>query len=57
LLAAGLVDELHLIVGAVVLGGGTPAFPHGMTAQLQLLNTRTFEDSNNIVVRYSTTTS
>jgi hypothetical protein len=26
LLAAGLVDELHLIVGAVVLGDGTPAF-------------------------------
>jgi dihydrofolate reductase len=57
LLAAGLVDELHLIVGAVVLGGGTPAFPDGMTAQLQLLNTRTFEDSNNTVLRYATTTS
>jgi dihydrofolate reductase len=57
LLAAGLVDELHLIVGAVVLGGGTPAFPDGMTAQLQLLNTRTFEDSNNTVLRYSATTS
>jgi RibD C-terminal domain len=26
LLAAGLVDELHLMVGATVLGGGTPAF-------------------------------
>jgi dihydrofolate reductase len=24
LLAAGLVDELHLMVGAVVLGKGTP---------------------------------
>jgi hypothetical protein len=29
LLRAGLVDELHLMVGAAVLGGGTPAFGGG----------------------------
>jgi riboflavin biosynthesis pyrimidine reductase len=29
LLVAGLVDELHLMVGAAVLGGGTPALAPG----------------------------
>ena len=51
LLAAGLVDELHLIVGAVVLGDGTPAF--AAPADLTLLGTRTFDGSSNVLVRYA----
>jgi riboflavin biosynthesis pyrimidine reductase len=47
-----LVDELHLMIGSVVLGGGTPAFGDELTPQLALLDTRTFDDSDNFVVRY-----
>jgi dihydrofolate reductase len=54
LLVTGLVDELHLMIGAVVLGGGTPAFSDGLTADLRLLDTRTFDGTDNLVVRYAT---
>jgi dihydrofolate reductase len=53
LLDQGLVDELHLMVGPVVLGEGTPAFGNGLRAPLRLLDTRTFEGSDNVVVRYA----
>jgi dihydrofolate reductase len=54
LLAAGLVDELHLIVGSVVLGAGTPIFGTPPAAPLQLLGTRTLDGSDNVLVRYAT---
>ena len=55
LLTAGLVDELHLIVGAVVLGGRTPVFGTQTQAPLpfRLLDTRTREGSNNVLLRYA----
>jgi dihydrofolate reductase len=53
LLAAGLVDELHLMVGAVVLGGGTPAFIQPLTSPLRLLGTRTSEGSSNTLLTYA----
>ena len=52
LFRAGLVDELHLMVGGAVLGGGTPAFPDGSAAKLELLGTRTSDGSDNVLVRY-----
>jgi dihydrofolate reductase len=52
LLAAGLVDELHVILGSTVLGDGTPAFTAGL-APLQLIDAQTFADSNNIIIRYA----
>jgi dihydrofolate reductase len=55
LLTAGLVDELHLIVGSVVLGAGTPAFGTAPAAPLRLLDTRTWEGSDNVLVRYAAT--
>ncbi len=52
LLAAGLVDELHLMVGAAVLGGGTPAFAAGQVPPLRLLDTRRGDGSDNVLLRY-----
>jgi dihydrofolate reductase len=43
-LAAGLVDELHLVVVPVVVGGGKPALPHGVRMDLDLLDERRFAD-------------
>jgi dihydrofolate reductase len=51
LLAAGLVDELHLVVGAVVLGEGTPAFLH--TPDLDLIDARPLEGSGNVLMSYA----
>jgi dihydrofolate reductase len=41
--AAGLVDELHLIVVPVIVGGGKRALPLGVQTQLDLLDERRFE--------------
>jgi dihydrofolate reductase len=41
-IAAGLVDELHLFLTPVVVGGGTPALPAGVRVDLQLLDERRF---------------
>lgn len=39
-LEADLVDECHLLVHPVVLGGGKPAFPAAVRCNLELLETR-----------------
>ena len=52
LLVAGLVDELHLMVGATVLGGGTPAFGAAPVPPLRLVNTRRRDGSDNLLLRY-----
>lgn len=52
LLVAGLVDELHLMVGAAVLGGGTPAFGAGPVPPLRLVGIRRRDGSDNLLVRY-----
>jgi dihydrofolate reductase len=54
LLEAGLVDELHLMVGAVVLGEGTAAFARPVTSSsLRLVGARTWEGSNNALLTYA----
>lgn len=40
---AGLVDECHLFINPVVVGGGKPAFPPGLRLNLKLLETRRFD--------------
>jgi dihydrofolate reductase len=39
---AGLVDEYQLFVTPVVVGGGTPVFPEGVRAQLDIADERRF---------------
>lgn len=41
-LAAGLVDECHLLLVPVIVGGGTPALPAQLRRQLDLLDQRRF---------------
>jgi len=52
LLAYDLVDELHLMIGPVVLGAGTPVFDGKPAVSLRLIDTRTWESSGNVLVRY-----
>lgn len=53
LLAAGLVDELHLMIGPALMGGGTTAFEAGSPVSLRLLGARTLEDSELVLTRYA----
>ena len=39
-IAAGLVDECHLLIRPIVVGGGKPALPSGTRADLDLLDAR-----------------
>lgn len=52
LLLAGLVDELHLMIGPALLGGGTPVFDGGLRVALRLLESRTLAGSELVLVRY-----
>jgi dihydrofolate reductase len=54
LLQAGLVDELHLIVGATGLGSGTPIFT-GVVGGLKLEEVRRLDGSDNVLLRYTLT--
>jgi dihydrofolate reductase len=40
---AGLVDEYHLFVNPVLVGGGNPALPDGVRVTLELIDERRFE--------------
>jgi dihydrofolate reductase len=54
-LKAGLVDEIHLVVASVVVGGGIEALPDTVRLDLELLDERRF--GNGMVhLRYRTRT-
>ncbi|MGZ4445940.1 MAG: dihydrofolate reductase family protein [Nocardioides sp.] len=42
LLLAGLVDDVHLFLSPVLVGGGTPALPRGVRLDLELVGERRF---------------
>jgi dihydrofolate reductase len=41
-ISAGLVDELHLFLVPIVVGGGKPSLPHEVRVKLELLDQRRF---------------
>lgn len=51
LLVHGLVDELHVIVGAAILGGGTRTFGD-FPESLRRIETRPFDGSDSVLIRY-----
>jgi dihydrofolate reductase len=50
-LEAGLVDELHLFLAPVVVGGGKRALPDGLRLDLELLSERRFANGT-LYLRY-----
>ena len=56
LLLAGLVDELHLMIGSAFLGAGVPVFS-GPRTGLRLLGVRQLGDSQLILASYAPTQS
>ena len=52
LLTNDLVDELHLMIGPVVLGAGTPLFDDQPAVSLRLIETRVWDGSGNVLVQY-----
>jgi len=53
LLAVGLVDELHFMIGAGVVGDGVRAFDTPPPGSLRLMDTRTFDGSSLLLARYA----
>ena len=52
LLTHDLVDEIHLMIGNLVLGEGVPAFEGKPDASLRLIDIRSWEGSDNVLVCY-----
>jgi dihydrofolate reductase len=54
-LAAGLVDQCHLFLNPIVVGGGTRALPEGLWLELDLVDERRF-DNGVVHLHYRTRT-
>ena len=52
LLAHGLIDEIHLMIGNLLLGEGVPAFVGKPDVTLRLHKIRRWDDSDNALLHY-----
>ena len=52
LLVTGLVDELHVMIGPALLGGGTAVYEGLVRVPLQLVEARTLPNSELLLARY-----
>jgi dihydrofolate reductase len=52
-IAAGLVDEYHLFLVPVLVGGGKPSLPDGVRVSLDLLDERRFRNGT-VYLHYRT---
>ena len=53
LLAHGLVDELHILIGPGAIGSGLPTFNRAVEHELTLLDARPLDDSKLVALRYA----
>jgi dihydrofolate reductase len=53
LLAHDLIDEIHLLIGNRILGQGVPVFAGQTPATLRLIESRWWEGSDNVLLRYA----
>ncbi len=53
---AGIVDEYHLLVAPIILGGGKPVLPGNVRVTLELVDERGF-DNGTVYLRYRARTS
>ena len=51
---AGLIDECHLFIKPIIVGGGKPALPANVRLELELLEERRFGNGE-VYLRYRTT--
>jgi dihydrofolate reductase len=54
-IAAGLVDEMRLLIAPVIVGGGKPSLPSAVRVDLELLDERRF-GAGIVYLRYGVTT-
>ncbi len=52
LLAHHLIDEIHLMIGNLILGDGVPAFVGKPDVTLRLIDLRRWPGSDNVLLRY-----
>ena len=49
---AGLIEEVHLLIAPIIVGGGKPALPDDVVLKLELIDQRRFERSSVAYLRY-----